>query len=74
MSAVLTLDSRYLKTPMTQKIVDDPEYISYIMKRTPAQRWGEPKDLRGALIFLASPASDYVTGTSIVVNGGMLAM
>ncbi|KAJ5736042.1 uncharacterized protein N7483_001167 [Penicillium malachiteum] len=59
----------YLKTPMTKKIVDDPEYSSYIMTRTPARRWGEPKDLRGALIFLASPASDFVTGTSIVVDG-----
>ncbi|KAJ5728532.1 hypothetical protein N7493_004862 [Penicillium malachiteum] len=59
----------YLKTPMTKKIVEDPEYSSYIMTRTPARRWGEPKDLRGALIFLASPASDFVTGTSIVVDG-----
>ncbi|OJJ50377.1 hypothetical protein ASPZODRAFT_110720 [Penicilliopsis zonata CBS 506.65] len=64
----------YLKTPMTKKIVEDPEYSAYIMKRTPARRWGEPKDLRGALIFLASPASDFVTGTSIVVDGGMLGM
>ncbi|KAF7589719.1 hypothetical protein BBP40_003917 [Aspergillus hancockii] len=64
----------YLKTPMTKKILADAEYSSYIIKRTPAQRWGEPKDLRGALIFLASAASDFVTGTSIVVDGGMLAM
>ncbi|KAJ6004865.1 hypothetical protein N7540_012664 [Penicillium herquei] len=62
----------YLKTPMTKKIVEDPEYSSYIMTRTPARRWGEPKDLRGALIFLASPASDFVTGTSIVVDGASL--
>ncbi|KAJ5723439.1 hypothetical protein N7488_001474 [Penicillium malachiteum] len=61
----------YLKTPMTKKIVEDPEYSSYIMTRTPARRWGEPKDLRGALIFLASPASDFVTGTSIVVDGAI---
>jgi len=52
--------------------MQDPEYSDFIMKRTPAGRWGEPKDLRGALIFLASPASDFVTGTSIVVDGGML--
>ncbi|OAL29159.1 hypothetical protein AYO20_09312 [Fonsecaea nubica] len=49
-----------------------PEMEEYIVNRTPAGRWGNPSDLRGTAIFLASPASDFVTGTSIVVDGGMM--
>ncbi|MFZ0631570.1 MAG: SDR family oxidoreductase, partial [Acidobacteriaceae bacterium] len=44
-----------------------------ILERIPAGRWGEPQDLAGAAVFLASPASDYVTGTVLVVDGGWLA-
>ncbi|KAK5045420.1 hypothetical protein LTR84_009284 [Exophiala bonariae] len=64
--------SAYFKTPLTTNLVQDAEYNDFILKRTPAGRWGEPPDLRGALVFLASAASDFVTGTSIVVDGGML--
>ncbi|KAH7168213.1 hypothetical protein DER46DRAFT_551788 [Fusarium sp. MPI-SDFR-AT-0072] len=46
--------------------------VNCICPGTPAMRWGEPKDLRGALIFLASPASDFITGVPIIVDGGML--
>lgn len=63
---------RYFKTPLTEDIIKDKEYNDFVMKRTPAERWGEPKDLRGALIFLASSASDFVTGAPIIVDGGML--
>lgn len=62
----------YFKTPLTEPLVKDKSYNDFIMSRTPAMRWGEPKDLRGALIFLASPASDFVTGVPIIVDGGML--
>jgi 2-deoxy-D-gluconate 3-dehydrogenase len=51
--------------------MQDKPYNDYIIERTPARRWGTPQDLRGALLFLASPASDFVTGTSILVDGGM---
>lgn len=44
------------------------------MSRTPAKRWGEPKDLSGAVIFLASAASDYVSGTGVVCDGGFSGM
>lgn len=64
---------RYIKTAMTKVYTDDPEYTSYIIGRTPAARWGLPEDFRGAIIFLASKASDFVCGTSIVVDGGMIA-
>lgn len=68
----LLTGSRYFKTPLTEDIINDKEYNDFVMKRTPAERWGEPKDLRGALIFLASSASDFVTGAPIIVDGGML--
>lgn len=62
----------YIKTPLAQSLLDKwPEMEEYIIKRTPAGRWGAPSDLRGTILFLASPASDFVTGTSIVVDGGM---
>jgi 2-deoxy-D-gluconate 3-dehydrogenase len=41
-----------------------------VQKRTPAGRWGVPQDFRGIAVFLASPASDFVTGTAIPVDGG----
>ena len=65
--------SRYLKTPMTKVYTDDPEYTNYILGRTPAGRWGLPEDFRGAVIFLASRASDFMTGSSLVLDGGLIA-
>lgn len=63
----------YISTPMTKVYTDDAEYSKYILGRTPARRWGLPEDFRGAVIFLASRASDFVTGTSLVVDGGLIA-
>lgn len=51
----------------------DKAYNDYIIGRTPAGRWGLPEDFRGAIVFLASQASNFVTGTSLVVDGGMIA-
>ncbi|CZT24256.1 related to 2-deoxy-D-gluconate 3-dehydrogenase [Ramularia collo-cygni] len=67
----------YFRTPLTTQYSTDPKYEKfndYIMSRTPAKRWGEPVDLSGAVIFLASAASDYVSGTGIVVDGGFTGM
>lgn len=66
------MDSRYITTPLTTYLAQDPKYNDFIMSRTPSGRWGRPQDLRGAVIFLASAASDFVTGSSIIVDGGML--
>ena len=45
-------------------------FSTNIVSRTPAGRWGEPEDFEGPAVFLASPASDFVTGTSLYVDGG----
>lgn len=66
----------YFKTALTTQYETDPKYKGfneYILSRSPSGRWGAPQDLRGAIIFLASKASDFVSGTSIVVDGGMIA-
>ncbi len=63
----------YFRTDNTQKLQDDPVRSAEISKRIPAERWGNPEDMAGAIIFLASPASDYVNGTILTVDGGWMA-
>lgn len=60
----------YYRTDNTQPLQDDPERYKSIKNRIPAGRWGNPEDLAGAAVFLASPASDYVSGHILVVDGG----
>jgi 2-dehydro-3-deoxy-D-gluconate 5-dehydrogenase len=63
----------YIATDNTTALRADPERNAAILARIPAGRWGEPRDLQGAALFLASHASDYVNGTIIPVDGGWLA-
>jgi 2-dehydro-3-deoxy-D-gluconate 5-dehydrogenase len=63
----------YFRTTITEEIFADPERRSKLLARIPAGRPGEPEDLAGATVFLASPASDYMTGQVINVDGGWLA-
>jgi 2-dehydro-3-deoxy-D-gluconate 5-dehydrogenase len=63
----------YMETDNTQALREDPERSRQIIERIPAGRWGSPADLAGAAVFLASPASDYVHGHMLVVDGGWLA-
>ncbi len=63
----------YMATDNTQQLREDAERSKSILDRIPAGRWGLPSDLAGAAIFLASPASDYVNGAIIPVDGGWLA-
>ena len=63
----------YFITPMTQPFYDDPEHRAWIESRIPLHQWGTTLDLAGPAIFLASSASDYVTGETIKVDGGWLA-
>lgn len=64
----------YMLTEMTQPLADDPEFDGWVRKRSPAGRWGTPEDLVGTVVYLASPASSYVNGQIIYVDGGMLAV
>lgn len=63
----------YFSTDNTQRLRDNPERFAEISARIPAARWGEPNDLAGAVVFLASPASNYVNGHVLVVDGGWMA-
>ncbi|MCO6490774.1 MAG: 2-dehydro-3-deoxy-D-gluconate 5-dehydrogenase KduD [Phaeodactylibacter sp.] len=63
----------YFRTDNTQKLQDDPGRSAEILKRIPAGRWGAPEDLAGAVVFLASAASNYVNGTLVTVDGGWMA-
>jgi 2-deoxy-D-gluconate 3-dehydrogenase len=63
----------YMVTNNTANLRKDPERTKAISDRIPAGRWGEPEDLQGAAIFLASRASDYVNGHVLVVDGGWMA-
>jgi 2-dehydro-3-deoxy-D-gluconate 5-dehydrogenase len=62
----------YIATDNTQALQDDPDRSRSILERIPAGRWGRPSDLAGATVFLASPASDYVSGIMLPVDGGWL--
>jgi 2-deoxy-D-gluconate 3-dehydrogenase len=63
----------YMATNNTKALREDPVRSKSILDRIPAGRWGVPADLAGAVVFLASDASDYVNGHVLVVDGGWLA-
>ncbi len=60
----------YFKTELNQKLVDDPQFSSWLVGRTPSRRWGDVEDLGGAAVFLASDASKFVNGHILYVDGG----
>jgi len=62
----------FIVTEMNKPLLEDQKFDAMVRSRTPAGRWGEPSDLAGAAIFLASRASDYITGQIIYVEGGLL--
>jgi 2-dehydro-3-deoxy-D-gluconate 5-dehydrogenase len=62
----------YFRTENTSALQKDEVRNRQILERIPAGRWGEPEDIAGAAVFLASPASDYVTGEVLVVDGGWM--
>ena len=63
----------YMATDNTAALRADAQRNAEILARIPAGRWGDPEDLQGTLVFLASAASDYVTGYTVAVDGGWLA-
>ena len=63
----------YFDTPLNAALVADPEFSTWLEKRTPAGRWGRVEELIGACIFLSSDASSFINGTVIYVDGGITA-
>ncbi len=64
----------YMITDMNQALIDNPAFDAWVKGRTPAKRWGMPEELVGAAVFLAAPASNYVNGQVIYVDGGMISV
>ncbi|TDF95948.1 SDR family oxidoreductase [Paenibacillus piri] len=62
----------YVATEMNTALIQDPVRNPQIMARIPADRWGDPDDFKGAVIYLASEASNYVNGHMLVVDGGWM--
>jgi 2-dehydro-3-deoxy-D-gluconate 5-dehydrogenase len=62
----------YIHTDVTRPLQEDPARNRAILERIPAGRWGEPEDLSGAVVFLASRAADYIHGHVLAVDGGWL--
>lgn len=63
----------YIETNNTQALRDDPERSAAILDRIPAGRWGRPEDIGQSAVFLAAPASDYINGAVLNIDGGWLA-
>lgn len=64
----------YYDTPLNKALVEDKAFDEWLRNRTPAGRWGRLEDLHGAIVFLASSASDYVNGQTIYVDGGIVSV
>jgi 2-deoxy-D-gluconate 3-dehydrogenase len=60
----------YMNTQLNTALIADEKRSTEVLLRTPAKRWGVPADMKGVVVFLASSASDFVTGTVIAVDGG----
>jgi gluconate 5-dehydrogenase len=61
----------YFATEMNRALIDNKEFDAWVKKRTPAGRWGEPPEIAGLAVFLASNAANYMTGQVLVMDGGM---
>jgi gluconate 5-dehydrogenase len=64
----------YMRTDLNEALQRNAEFDAWLRARVPAGRWGEPDELGGAVVFLASPASDFVNGQLLVVDGGLSAV
>ena len=71
---VNTIGPGYMITEMTKPLAETPSFDAWVKQRTPARRWGVPSDLVGTAVYLASAASDYVSGQLIFVDGGLTAV
>ncbi|MBI4854788.1 MAG: SDR family oxidoreductase [Acidobacteria bacterium] len=62
----------YIRTPLAETVLQNPEYLREVLSKTPMKRIGEPIEVASAVAFLAMPASSYITGQCITVDGGFL--
>jgi gluconate 5-dehydrogenase len=61
----------YFATELNRALLDNPTFDAWVKQRTPAGRWGEPDEIGGLAVFLASSAANYLTGQMIIIDGGM---
>lgn len=61
----------YFKTPLNKALIENPDFTAWLENRTPAGRWGEVDELKGAVVFLASDAASFVNGHTLYVDGGL---
>ncbi len=64
----------YMLTDMNQALIDNPAFDAWVKGRSPSRRWGRPDELVGTAVYLAAPASNYVNGQIIYVDGGIMAV
>jgi 2-deoxy-D-gluconate 3-dehydrogenase len=64
----------FVRTPLTEKLFQDPGFSREVLSRIPLGRLGRPEDITGAVVFLASPAADLITGHTLLVDGGWTAI
>jgi gluconate 5-dehydrogenase len=62
----------FTRTDLTSKLWQDPAFEAAVNRRTPLGRWGTPEDMGAAAVFLAAPASDFITGQTLYVDGGLI--
>jgi gluconate 5-dehydrogenase len=61
----------YFATEMNRALLDNPTFDAWVKQRTPAGRWGQPDEIAGLAVFLASSAANYITGQMVMIDGGM---
>jgi gluconate 5-dehydrogenase len=61
----------YVATEMNTALVEDPMFDAMVKAKTPVGRWGEPREIAAAAVFLASDEASYITGQKLIVDGGM---
>ncbi len=61
-----------MKTPINTKLMNSPELVAELLRKIPLKRVGQPAEVAGAVVYLASDDTSYVTGTTLIVDGGLL--